>query len=61
VEELSDSGGRRDTDARDVQPPVGSESGTLETFEQNVERGTNDARLRQDVPTTPDSRVSDPD
>lgn len=60
VEDLSNAGGRGDCDPRDVQRPSGG-AAALETFEQNVERGTNDARLRQDVPATPDSRGSDPD
>jgi hypothetical protein len=61
TDDASITGRRGDSDARDVQRR-GSESDTaLETFEQNVERGTNDARLRQDVPASPDARGSDPD
>jgi hypothetical protein len=61
AEDVSISGGRRDSDARDVQRRSSESDAALETFEQTVERGTDDARMRQDVPASPGGRGSDTD
>jgi len=65
ADDVSITGGRRGSGQRVLQRRGSAHDPALETFEENVERGTGDARLRQNRPDAtsdaPDSIPSDLD